>query len=118
MDGVYATMTVQNPYTDEQSQPLRFWANKYKTKFNEDPTVFSVYGYVIIDSFIKAAQKAGPNLSTDSFIKAMDSMTFEPDMFGSAKSTYTATKRLGNDQSRLSQIKDGKWVVVSDYVTP
>ncbi len=34
-------------------------------------------------------------------------------------STYfTATKRLGNDQSRLSQIKDGKWVVVKDYVKP
>ncbi len=62
MDGIYATMTVQNPYTDEQSQPLRFWANKYKTKFNEDPTVFSVYGYSIIQDFIQAANKAGPNL--------------------------------------------------------
>ena len=41
MDGLYATMTVQNPYTDETSQPIRFWANKYKTKFNEDPAVFS-----------------------------------------------------------------------------
>ncbi len=65
-------MTAQNPYLDEASQPIRFWANKYKTKFNEDPTVFSVYGYLIIDSFIQAAQKAGPNLTTDSFIKAMD----------------------------------------------
>ncbi|RST54242.1 ABC transporter substrate-binding protein [Variovorax sp. MHTC-1] len=118
MDGLYATMTAQNPYTDEQSQPIRFWANKYKTKFNEDPTVFSVYGYTIIDQFIKAAQKAGPNLTTDSFIKAMDSMTFEPDMFGGPRSSYTATKRLGNDQSRLSQIVDGKWKVVSDYVSP
>ena len=115
MDGLFATMTVQHPYLDEASQPMRFWANKYKTKFNEDPTVFSVYGYVIIDSFIKAAQKAGPSLTTDSFVKAMDSMTFEPDMFGSPKSTYTATKRLGNDISRMSQIKDGKWVVVNDY---
>src|SRR3954468_104340 len=111
MDGIYATMTVQNPYTDEQSQPLRFWANKYKTKFNEDPTVFSVYGYVIMDAFIKAAQKAGPNLTTDSFVKAMDSMTFEPDMFGAPKSSFTATKRLGNDLSRLSQIQNGKWTV-------
>ena len=118
MDGLYATMTVQNPYTDEQSQPLRFWANKYKTKFNEDPTVFSVYGYSIIDSFIKVAQKAGPNLTTETFIKVMDSMTFEPDMFGAAKSSFSATKRLGNDQSRLSQIVDGKWKVISDYVTP
>jgi branched-chain amino acid transport system substrate-binding protein len=118
MDGLYATMTVQHPYLDEASQPLRFWANKYKTQFNEDPTVFSVYGYIIIDQFIQAAQKAGPNLTTDSFIKAMDSMTFEPDMFGSPKSSYTATKRLGNDLSRLSQIQDGKWKVISDYVKP
>ncbi|MBS0455244.1 MAG: ABC transporter substrate-binding protein [Proteobacteria bacterium] len=118
MDGIYATMTVQNPYTDEQSQPIRFWANKYKTKFNEDPTVFSVYGYTIIQSFAKVAEKAGANLGTDSFIKVMDSMTFEPDMFGSAKATYTSTKRLGSDLSRLSQIQDGKWKVVSDYVAP
>jgi branched-chain amino acid transport system substrate-binding protein len=118
MDGIYATMTVQNPYTDEQSQPIRFWANKYKTKFNEDPTVFSVYGYMIIQSFVAAAQKAGPNLTTDSFVKAMDTMTFEPDMFGSAKATYSPTKRLGSDLSRLSQITDGKWKVVSDYVAP
>jgi branched-chain amino acid transport system substrate-binding protein len=116
MDGLYAAMTVQHPYLDEASQPIRFWANKYKTKFNEDPTVFSAYGYIIIDQFIKAAQKAGPNLTTDSFVKSMDTMVFEPDMFGSARSTYTATKRLGNDQSRLSQIQGGKWVVVSDYL--
>ena len=118
MDGLYATMTAVHPYLDEASQPLRFWANKYKTKFSEDPTVFSVYGYLIVDVFAKAAQKAGTNLSTESFIKAMDTMTIEPDMFGSPLTTYTATKRLGNDLSRLSQITDGRWKVVSDYVKP
>ena len=115
MDGLYATMTVQNPYLDEASQPIRFWANKYKTKFNEDPTVFSVYGYSIIDTFAKAAQKAGTNLTTDSFIKAMDTMTVPPDMFGSAPASFSPTKRLGSDASRLSQITDGKWKPVSEY---
>jgi branched-chain amino acid transport system substrate-binding protein len=118
MDGLYATMQVQFPYLDEAGQPVRFWANKYKTKFNEDPTVFSVYGYLIIDQFIQAARKTGPNLTTDSFVKTMDGMTFEPDIFGSPKFTYTATKHLGNDLSRLSQIQDGKWKVVSDYFKP
>jgi len=118
MDGLYATMTSQQPYLDEASQPIRFWANKYKTKFNEDPTVFSVYGYNAVDIFLRAAQKAGPNLSTDSFIKAMDTMTVAPDMFGSPEMTFTAQKRLGNDASRLSQIQDGKWKVVSDYIKP
>ena len=116
MDGMYATMTVQHPYLDEASQPIRFWANKYKTKFNEDGTVFSVYGYVIIDSLIRAAQKAGPNLSTETFIKAMDTMVIPADIFGSTESTFSPTKRLGSDLSRLSQIQDGKWKVVSDYV--
>lgn len=116
MNGLYAAMTVQHPYLDEASQPIRFWANKYKTKFNEDPTVFSVYGYSIIDAFVRAAQKAGSNLSTDSFIKAMDTMTIPPDIFGSAEMTFGPQKRLGSTASRMSQIQNGKWTVVSEYV--
>jgi branched-chain amino acid transport system substrate-binding protein len=118
MDGMYSTMTVSHPYLDESSQPIRFWANKYKTKYNEDPGTLSIYGYQIIDTFIRAAQKAGPGLTTDSFIKAMDTMTVPPDIFGSAEFTFSATKRLGTDASRLSQIQDGRWRVISDYVTP
>ena len=118
MDGLYATHTSQHPYLDEASQPIRFWANKYKTKFNEDPTVFSVYGYNAIDAFVKAAQKAGPNLTTDSFVKAMETMKIPADIFGSPEATFTATKRLGNDVSRLSQLQDARWKVVSDYIKP
>jgi branched-chain amino acid transport system substrate-binding protein len=116
MDGLYATMTVQNPYTDEQAGPIQFWANKYKTKFNEDPTVFSVYGYSIINTFATVATKAGKNLSTESFIKVMDTLTIPSDIFGSAPQSFTATKRLGSSASRISQITDGKWKPVSEYV--
>jgi len=116
MDGMYATNSVQNPYLDEASQPLRFWANKYKTKFNEDPTVFSAYGYIIIDMFIRGAQKAGPTLTTDTFVKAMDTLSVESDIFGSPPVTFSATKRLGSNWSRLSQIQDGKWKPVSEYI--
>ncbi|QIM52972.1 ABC transporter substrate-binding protein [Hydrogenophaga crocea] len=117
MNGLYATMGTQHPYLDEASQPIRFWANKYQTKFNEDPNVFSVYGYNAIDLFARAAGKAGPNLSTDSFVKAMDSMTVPPDIFGTAQLTYSPQKRIGSMAVRLSQIQDGRWKVISDYVT-
>jgi branched-chain amino acid transport system substrate-binding protein len=118
MNGLYATHTAQHPYLDEADQSIRFWANKYKTKFNEDPTVFSVYGYQLIDSFARAAGKAGANLTTESFIKAMDNMVFPADMFGSPEARFGPKKRLGNELSRMSQITDGKWKVVSDYVKP
>ena len=118
MDGLYAAMTVQNPYTDDVSPAIAFWARKYKTKFNEDPSVFSVYGYIIIDDFATAAGKAGTNLSTDSFIKVMDTMSFPADMFGAAPATFSPTQRLGSNLSRLSQIQDGRWKAVSEYIQP
>jgi branched-chain amino acid transport system substrate-binding protein len=115
MNGLYATMTSQHPYLDEASQPIRFWANKYKTMFNEDPTVFSAYGYGAVDSYLRAVEKAGANLTTETFIKAMDTMKIPSDIFGSPEMTFSPTKRLGNNISRMSQIQEGRWKVVADY---
>ncbi|HRI17100.1 MAG TPA: ABC transporter substrate-binding protein [Burkholderiaceae bacterium] len=118
MDGLYSSMTVQTPYLDDVSQPLRFWANKYKTKFNEDPNVFSAYGYLVIDSFAAAAAKAGTNLTVDSWVKSVDTMTMPSDIFGSAPISFTPTRRLGTDASRMSQIVDGRWKVIGEYASP
>jgi len=118
MDGLYATMTVQNPYLDESAQAIRFWATKYKTKFNEDPAVFSVYGYTAIDAFIQVAAKAGANLTTDSFIKASEAHVFPQDIFGSPVARFGANQRQGSDVARLSQLQDSRWKVVSEYFKP
>jgi len=115
MDGLYAVHTVQHPYLDEADDKIRFWANKYKTKFTEDPTVFSVYGYLAMDAFIRAANNAGPNLNVDTFVAAMDKMVIPPDIFGGPELSFTATKRLGSNASRMSQLQDGRWRVVSKY---
>ena len=78
--------------------------------------MFSVYGYGAMDNFLKVAFKLGPNLTTDGFVKQMETMTFPRDMFGTAELNFSPTKHLGNQFSRLSQIQDGRWKVVSDYV--
>ncbi|MDI9335409.1 MAG: ABC transporter substrate-binding protein [Gammaproteobacteria bacterium] len=118
VEGFYATMTTQNPYTDDISEPIRLWANKYKTKFNEDPNVISVYGYTIMDIFALATSKVGTDLTTENFIKAMDTLQIPRDIFGGPEISFGPTKRLGSDESRISQIKDGKWVAVSNYTKP
>ena len=118
LDGFYATHTAQHPYLDEASQPIRFWATKYKTRFNKDPTVFSVHGYNVVDVFIRAAQKAGPKLTVESFMKAMDGMSIPPDIFGSPQQTFRATKRLGSDMAQPSQLQEGRWKVISDDMKP
>ena len=70
-------------------------------------------------SFVRAAAaRPAPNLTTDSFIKAMDTMTFPPDMFGSAEVTFTAEEAAG--QRPVAPVADPgrQWKVVSDYATP
>lgn len=115
VNGLYATMTVEVPYLDAPSAPVKAWAEKYKTRFNEDPGLYSVYGYQLLDIFVEGAKKAGADLTTDSFIAAMESFKREPDMFGSPVMTWSSEMRLGNAKARLSQIQDGRWKVVSDY---
>ena len=117
VEGFHATNTVNNPYMDDASKNVREWAERYKKKYNEDPTVFSAYGYAVINAFASVAEKTGPNLTTDAFIAQMDKTTIPRDMFGSDEMTFTKTKHLGSNRARLSQIQNGKWVPITDYIT-
>jgi branched-chain amino acid transport system substrate-binding protein len=116
MDGLYAMHTAAQPYLDDANDKVKFWATKYKTKFNEDPTVFSAYGYAIIDNFAIAARAAGQNLTTEGFIKAAETTQFPADIFGSPPMKFRPDFRLGNDQSRMSQIQNTRWTKVTDYL--
>ena len=115
MDGLYSTMTGKVPYDDDASPPVRFWAIKYKTAYNDAPTVFSMYGYVIIDRLVSALQKNGPNLSTDSLAKSLEGLSVPADMFGMPAMKWSAKNHLASSESRLSHLQDGRWRVVIDY---
>lgn len=116
MDGLYAFMQTQHPYLDDTTPAVSFWAKKYQTKYGEAPTILSVYGYQAIDIFVRAALKAGPALNTEALVKSMDSLTVPSDLFGSPELTFSPTKHLGSTQSRMSQIQNGRWKVISDYM--
>ncbi|MBP6900183.1 MAG: ABC transporter substrate-binding protein [Burkholderiaceae bacterium] len=115
MDGVYSTMTAAFPYEDDATQPVRFWATKYKTATGEAPNIFSAYGYIIIDRLISALQRTGPKLSTESLASTLEGMTMPSDIFGMPALSFSPTKHLGSSEARLSQLQDGRWKIVLDY---
>ncbi|MES2584341.1 MAG: ABC transporter substrate-binding protein [Pseudomonadota bacterium] len=117
MDGLYATMTSQFPYVDDQSPQVRRWATKYKTQFNDDPSIISAFGYTVINVFANSMRDAGERPNTSKFIRAMEVTKVPTDMFGAPSLKFTPTRRLGSDESRLSQIQDGRWKVVIDYTS-
>jgi len=116
-NGFYATNTVNMPYLDDASKNVRDWANRYKEKFKEDPGVFSVYGYEVIELFNQIAAKTGGNLTVENFVKTIEKFTAPRDMFGADAFSFTPTKHLGSNRARLSQIQNGKWTSISDFIT-
>ena len=90
VNGFYSTCTVNNPYADDPSPKVREWFAAYKAKFNEDPTVFSVYGWEIINMFVTAANAAGKDLNPDTLNKAIESTKFPADMFGARRADVLA----------------------------
>ena len=117
MEGIFAVHQPAHPYADDGSKAVRDWATKYKTKFGEDASVWTIAGYSFVDTFGQAAQKVGANLTTDSFINAMETTVFSRDIFGSPECRITKTDRLCSNKFRLAQIKNGRWVTVSDYMS-
>jgi branched-chain amino acid transport system substrate-binding protein len=105
------------PYLDDASKNVRERGGRYKEKFKEDPGVFSVYGYEVVDLFAQIAAKTGANLTTENFVKTIEKFSAPRDMFGSDEFSFTPTKHLGTNRARLSQIVNGKWTALSDYIT-
>jgi branched-chain amino acid transport system substrate-binding protein len=116
-EGFYSMSSINIPYSDDPSKNVRDWLQRYKAKFGEDATLFSAYGYMVIAHFQKVAEDAGLNLTTESFIAAMEKHATPRDMFGADEMSFSKTKHLGTSRARLSQIQNGKWVALTDYLT-
>lgn len=117
VEGFYTATQGAHPYPDDQSKDVREWAGRYKAKFNEDPSVWSTIGYSVADLFAKGAEKAGANLSADTLAKVMESTVFPRDIFGSPECRMSKSEHLCNNSFRLAQIQNGRWVMLTDYIS-
>jgi branched-chain amino acid transport system substrate-binding protein len=106
------------PYRDDpgNSKLLNDWMDAYKARFGSDAELGGVFGWFIMDMVVRAAEKAGPNLSTDTFVAALEGSNFPRSFLGTPEVSFSASKRLGNNQARIAQIRNGRWVNVSDFV--
>lgn len=112
MDGP-ATMTVQHPYLDEASQPIRFLGQQVQDQVQRRPRSSQAHFWATTRSMPSSRQprRQAPNLSTDSLPLAMDTMVIPPDMFGSAEATFGPQKRSG--QRPVAPVADPGWQVES-----
>jgi len=110
MEGFYGMGLTDMPYGDSQVASVRNFVAAYKAKYNIDPNIGAVYGYVGADLTIAGLDRAGQNLTTDSFIKGMESIKGYRDIFNGPEVSFGPNIRQGANKSFLAVVKGGRWV--------
>jgi branched-chain amino acid transport system substrate-binding protein len=111
LEGFYAIALVKVPYLDDEDPAVRNWANKFEAKFNLEPDVLAVYGWQIVDLFARSAEAAGRDLTTDAYIKTIESYKGS-DIFGASVS-FAPNRHQGSASFWIAQIKNGRWINVT-----
>ena len=116
VEGLYGVTVLPHPYEAGANGQLADWIRRYRERFGAAPNVWSVMGYGVADLFVKTADKAGRELTVERFTAAMESLHTPRDFFGAPEYRFSRDDHLGNRHGRIAQIRDGRWVILSDYL--
>lgn len=114
MEGFYGMGLTEMPYVDSGVASVKKFVEDYKKKFNVDPNIGAVYGYVAADLTVQGLKNAGKDLTLDSFIKGMEAIKGYKDIFNGPQVSFGPNIRQGANSSFLAQVKAGKWVRVTE----
>jgi branched-chain amino acid transport system substrate-binding protein len=114
MEGFYGMGLTEMPYVDSGVASVKTFVENYKKKFNVDPNIGAVYGYVAADLTVQGLKNAGKDLTLDSFIKGLEAIKGYKDIFNGPQVTFGPNIRQGASSSFLAQVKGGKWVRVTE----
>jgi branched-chain amino acid transport system substrate-binding protein len=114
MEGFYGMGLTEMPYADSSVETVRKFVADYKAKYNVDPNIGAVYGYVAADLTAVGLKNAGPDLTIDSFVKGLESIKNYKDIFNGPAVNFGPNIRQGANSSFLAVVKGGRWTRVTE----
>ena len=111
-DGLYASSGWEDLYARAaEPVPGKFIAD-YKAKYDQPASGFAMLGYSAADTLVRALEAAGPDLTQENFIAAMESLNFEDELTGS-NVTYGPEDHQGVDDVVISVVEGGGWKTIA-----
>jgi len=113
-EGLYAMGLTDMPYRDHLSPTAQAWFDRYKERFKVEPNIGAVYGWVAADLTAVGLEKSGADLTTDSFVKGMESVKSYKDIFNGPEASFGPDKHQGANSSFLAVVKGGRWIRLTE----
>lgn len=114
MEGLYVVSPVSNAdFAD--GDPFRAeFLTAYRSAFGDEPTVQAQVGYASADLLIMALEAAGPDLTAEGLMAAIEEIRDYQDPFGGPQISFGAEKRFGGDSLILLQVQNSAWVQLQE----
>lgn len=109
VEGLYGVGQLPIPDPADTPRPVAEWLADYQMRYGEAAGLPAIAGYNTIDLFIQAAEAAGPELSVDSLIAALDSTRGYETIFGAAPVSFSPACHLGSTEVFVARIREGSW---------
>lgn len=111
-DGLYAAAGWADliARADDEA-PAKFMAD-YEAKFGQPAGGFAMLGYSAANTVVNALEAAGPDLTQESFIKAMETLNYF-DALTDTQITYGPEDHRGADDIVISVVENGLWKELS-----
>jgi branched-chain amino acid transport system substrate-binding protein len=111
-DGLYAAAGwVDLQARRDDPVPAKFIA-EYEAAFGQPATGFAMLGYSAAETVVRALEKAGPDLTQESFKAAMESVEYYSELVD-AQIKYTPDNHQGANDITISVVENGLWKLVS-----
>jgi len=111
-EGFYSMAPALYRYPDFPDPKVQAFTTAYRQRFGIDPNYLGEAGYTAVGFVTAALDKAGRDLTLDSFITGMESMKDWRDIFGGPPLSLSATNHHASNQSFLSVVKGARWAPV------
>ena len=116
-EGLYAMGLTDMPYRDTLAPNAQAWFDRYKDRYKVDPNIGAIYGHVAADLTVTGLEKAGKDLTLDSFVKGLESIKGYKDIFNGPEVNFAPDKHQGASSSFLAVVKGGRWVRLTEPLT-
>jgi branched-chain amino acid transport system substrate-binding protein len=111
-EGIYAMTPILFVARSDLNPQVTEFAKNYKTKFGHEPNWAAQLGYIAAQITMVGLEKAGKDLTVDSFTGGLENIKDYKDIFNSPTMNFSADKHQGSNESFLAQVQKGKWVQI------
>ena len=116
-EGYHAFVHMAKLYKDDNLSPdIIDWWNRYEARFGVEPGIPAMEGYRAADLVVEALDRAGPDLTRDSFLAGIESITDYTDLFG-YRVQFGPGDHKGVSESVLSVVENGRWKTLATAIS-